>query len=108
MLKLHSWRLRLSDAIKIQRKLKKRIQLQFPSKKVGVIAGADISFKDRKTLGAVAVFSFPGSEVLETVVKALPVTFPYISRLLTFRAGPVLLDCFKVLKHEPDIIIFDG
>lgn len=108
MLKLHSWHPTPSNAIKIQRKLKKRIRLQFPSKKVGVIAGADVSFKDGKALGVVVAFSFPGLEVLETVVKTRPVTFPYISGLLAFREGPVLLDCFKALKHEPDIIIFDG
>jgi deoxyribonuclease V len=108
ILKLHSWRLTPSNAIKIQHKLKKRTRLQFPYKKISTIAGADVSFKDEKALGAVTVFSFPGLEVIETVVKTRPITYPYISGLLTFREGPVLLDCFKVLKHEPDVIIFDG
>lgn len=108
ILKLHSWHPTPSNAIKIQHKLKKRIRLQFHSKKISTIAGADASFKDGKAVGALTLFSFPGLEVLETVVKSRPITYPYISGLLTFREGPVLLDCFKALKHEPDIIIFDG
>ena len=78
------------------------------SQKITIIAGADASFKDKNALGTVCVFSFPELEVLETVVRTRPITYPYISGLLTFREGPVLLDCFKALKHEPDIIIFDG
>jgi deoxyribonuclease V len=108
ILKLHSWHPAPSDAIEIQRNLKKRIRLQFPAKKISIIAGADASFKHGKAVGAVAVLSFPELEVLEAVVKSRPLTYPYISGLLTFREGPVLLDCFKALKHEPDVIIFDG
>jgi deoxyribonuclease V len=108
ILKLHSWYPSPSNAVKIQHRLTKRIRLKFPCKKVNIIAGADASFKDGEAVGAVCVFSFPGLEVLEAAVRTRPITYPYISGLLTFREGPVLLDCFKELKHEPDIIIFDG
>ena len=36
------------------------------------------------------------------------VEFPYISGLLSFSEGPVILDALEKLATKPDLIIFDG
>jgi len=52
--------------------------------------------------------TFPELKVAEKIVKKRNLDFPYIPTLLTFREGPVLLECFRSLKNNPDLIIFDG
>ncbi|MBL7130719.1 MAG: endonuclease V [Candidatus Omnitrophica bacterium] len=105
---LHSWNISPQKAIKIQLGLKNRISLRNLSKKIRIIAGCDASFKDNKAIGVVVVMRYPELKVIETIKKESRINFPYIPGLLTFREGPVLLRCFKVLHYEPDIIIFDG
>ena len=36
------------------------------------------------------------------------VAFPYVPRLLSFRATPVLLSAFERLKIRPDLLMVDG
>ena len=72
------------------------------------MAGADASFDDDRAIGAVVIMKIPGFEVVESAAVERRLNFPYIPTLLTFREGPVLLECFRVLKSEPDLIIFDG
>jgi len=79
-------------------------------KNIRFVAGADVSVSaDRKMMkAAVSLLSYPSLEPVEqATVKGRP-TFPYVPGLLSFREGPLLLDCFKRLKQSPDVIIFDG
>ena len=73
-----------------------------------LIAGADVSFRGDKAYGVVVVLNYPSFEITEKVLKSAKISCPYIPGLLTFREGPVLERCFKVLKTEPEIILFDG
>ena len=104
----HSWNVSSQKAIEIQESLQKHIRLKKFSKKVRLIAGCDASFKNGWAFGVVVVMLYPQLDVIETIERKRKINFPYIPGLLTFREGPVLLDCFKRLKHSPDIIIFDG
>ena len=47
-------------------------------------------------------------EVLEEQYTTGSLKFPYIPGLLTFREGPLLIEAFKKIKIELDVIIFDG
>lgn len=106
--RIHSWRVSPREAILTQERLQKKLRIEQLRKIPKLIAGADVSFNRNNAIGAVVVMSFPGLEVIEEVVKTRDLEFPYIPTLLTFREGPVLCDCFRVLKNTPDIIIFDG
>jgi deoxyribonuclease V len=74
------------------------------------VAAADVAYskKSNWAYGVVAVFEFPSMELVEKKEARSRVKFPYISGLLTFREGPGVIEAFKKLKHEPDIILFDG
>lgn len=107
---LHLWDVTLQQAIEIQRKLQKRISLADSLKEIYLVAGTDAAFSREKNLvhGAVCIFSFPDMEPIEEKTSTLPLKFPYIPGLLSFREGHVLLECFKKIKNTPDVILFDG
>ncbi|KPK97404.1 MAG: hypothetical protein AMJ95_09195 [Omnitrophica WOR_2 bacterium SM23_72] len=105
---IHPWNLRPRQAIKLQQGLRKKIILKKLNSNVKLIAAADAAFKKGRAIGAVAVFSYPELEMVESVRKSAKISYPYIPGLLTFREGPVLEKCFRALKSEPEVIMFDG
>lgn len=104
----HAWKLSPGQAKKLQLKLRKKLVLRKDFGKISLIAAADASFKNGKAQSAVAVFKYPGLELVECQTATASLTFPYIPGLLTFREGPVLIKAFSKLKNDPDLIIFDG
>jgi deoxyribonuclease V len=74
------------------------------------IAGADISTEKESTqaYGGVVVMTYPGLEILEERGTVFELSFPYVPGLLAFREAPPLLKVFGEIKHEPDLILFDG
>lgn len=105
---LHPWNLSPKQAIKIQNKLREKIKLKKLLIQPRLIAGVDVAFKKGKAIGVMAVMNYPEFKVIERMRKIIPISYPYIPGLLTFREGPVLEKCFRTIKSEPDVIIFDG
>lgn len=106
----HKWLVTPQKAVAIQRLLQKRINTSSYSGRLRYIAGADVSFSRQigRAYGAVCILSFPDLEVVEQRTATLPLRFPYVPGLLTFREGPVLLKCFKRVQTVPDVVLFDG
>lgn len=107
---LHRWDITPREAVEVQIKLQRRIRTNGPSRDIHLVAGADASFSREKGLvyGAVSILSFPDLELIEKRQATLQLSFPYIPGLLTFREGPVLMECLKGIKNIPDVILFDG
>jgi deoxyribonuclease V len=107
---LHSWNVSVELAIQIQEALKDRIILKKTFSKVETIGGGDVAYsRDGNLLfGAIAVLSFPNSEILDMATADAKIPFPYIPTLLSFREGPILIKTFQRLKIKPDVMIFDG
>jgi len=105
---LHSWEVTPEEAIQLQKELQKKISLKKSLNKIKKVAGADVSYYQNKMIAGVIIFEFPNLKVIERQSFISPVNFPYIPGLLTFREGPILLEAFKRIKNEPDIILFDG
>jgi deoxyribonuclease V len=74
------------------------------------VAGGDVAFtRDGKHLIAGwVVWDIDAQAVVETAVALLPVRFPYVPGLLSFREAPALIAAARKLEIEPDAFMFDG
>ncbi len=106
----HTWNLSPKEAIALQKTLADEIiyDVSVSLDDVRSVAGVDVSVKQGISQAAIVVCTFPQLEVIEVVTAQMPTPFPYISGLLSFREGPVLVQAFEQLQHEPDVFIFDG
>ena len=108
--KLHEWCVSPSEAMRLQEKFRIHISLSSMQKTPRFVAGLDCSLdKRRGEIFAVAVvFSFPDLVVVETAAAELPLEFPYVPGLLSFRETPVCLEAAAKLKITPDLWLIDG
>jgi deoxyribonuclease V len=106
----HDWNVSAQEAVDIQKRLAGELVTDAPLDfgAVEYVAGVDVSVKDNISQAAVVVMTYPHLEPIETATAKMPTPFPYIPGLLTFREGPVLVDAFEQLQHEPDVFVFDG
>jgi len=108
----HRWDVSASEAIAIQRQLRSQVLTTNGSTltTLKTIAGVDASYQDKtgEAKAAIAVLSFPELEVIEEVVAARPISFPYVPGLLSFREAPVVLDAMSSLQARPDLLMCDG
>ncbi|APB33871.1 endonuclease V [Gloeomargarita lithophora Alchichica-D10] len=77
---------------------------------VNYVAGVDVGFVagNRVARAAIAVLSYPDLQLREQSLATLPVTFPYIPGLLSFREIPVILCALNLLQRLPDLLLCDG
>ena len=104
-----------------------RIQEEIASKAVIVdklnprlklIAGADQAFfydskaenksEEEKIISAVVVLEYPSMKLITYSHSVMPVDFPYIPGLLSFREAPAIITAFRALKIKPDLLVIDG
>ncbi len=97
-------------------------EIKISPKEIKLIAGADQAFfyesktdtedKDRqeKIISAVVVLEYPSMKFVNFSYSVMPVYFPYISGLLSFREAPAIINAFYVLesKNKPDLLVIDG
>lgn len=104
----HKWDLTPREAIEFQKKLAKEIIQNRPINNVSSIAGIDVGFTTENAIAAAIVLDFQTMERIDQAVAVLPISFPYVPGLLSFREGPVVLKAIKELKIVPDVIMMDG
>lgn len=108
---LHDWNLSPAQAIELQKQLRYEViaedKLDTPIK---TVAGIDLGYdvKNDTSRAVVVVLSFPELELLESSEARLPIQFPYVPGLLSFRETPVAIKSLEKLKLTPDIILCDG
>lgn len=100
-----------TEAIALQNELRSRISLRdnLPAI-VQYVAGVDAGFEEGGTItrAAVVVLEFPSLQLVDSVLKKRPTSFPYVPGLLSFREIPTVLDALAELKVSPDLILCDG
>ena len=107
---LHAWDLSPREAIELQRRLVERLDLRRVPRDLRLVAGADMAFDKPRGLAfaSVVLMSLPDLQIVEETGAAVPLTFPYVPGLLSFREGPGLLAAFGRLESQPDAAILDG
>jgi deoxyribonuclease V len=107
---LHSWNVSPAEAIRIQRALRRRLDVNAYPGPIETVAGVDVSYDKRSPAiyAAVVVMRLSDQEILETAAAVQGATFPYIPGLLSFREAPVVLRALKKLRRRPDCLICDG
>ena len=106
----HRWDLTPREAIAVQQQLRHEVRLRPFRRRVGTIAGADISYNKFSDViyAAVVVLSLDDLQIIDSAGVRATVKFPYIPGLLSFREAPALLEAWVGLKVKPDVLMLDG
>jgi len=104
----HPWDVMPEEAMRIQRELRDQVVKETQIDKLEHVAGIDCGFKGDQVRAAVVVLTYPQLEPVDQAVAEVPVTFPYIPGLLSFRETPGVLEALAKLQVEPDLLIVDG
>ena len=107
---LHSWDVSATEAREWQCFLSGRVIEKGEPGEIRTIAGCDLAFDNatNTAIGALVLLDFPSLKPRLGYVVRMPVPFPYVPGLLSFREGPVILELFRRLERLPDLVFFDG
>lgn len=100
----------VAQAIDLQRQLADRVSFGPLAETVRSVGAADVTFcpNGKNAIAVVVVLSFPGLEPLDRAEAIVPVEFPYVPGLLSFRELPAVLAAYRRLATEPDVLMADG
>lgn len=100
----------VTEARAQQESLRARLRLKNDFGALKVIAGVDVGYDNVRGLAraAVVTLSMADMEPIEQVCATVPVAFPYVPGLLSFREIPAILAALARLQHAPDIFMVDG
>jgi len=107
----HEWDVDTAQAVAIQKALRTHVvQKDALNAKIRFVAGVDVGFEDngRVARAAVAVLEFPELQLVTQAIARVPVRFPYIPGLLSFREIPAIVQALKQLEYLPDLLLCDG
>jgi deoxyribonuclease V len=108
---LHNWNLLPREAIELQKQLSFEVETQDRfAEPIKTVAGIDLGYdaKNDTSRAVVVVLKFPELELIETAEAKLPIQFPYVPGLLSFRETPVAIRALEKLNLTPDLILCDG
>ncbi|MFQ5593802.1 MAG: deoxyribonuclease V [Anaerolineae bacterium] len=94
--------------MEIQRRLRDQVIAETSFDNLKTVAGIDCGYKDGTARAAVVVLSYADLRPLDQAVAEVPVPFPYVPGLLSFREAPAVLEALGRLAVDPDLLILDG
>ena len=106
----HAWPSKVAEARVIQESLRHRVITEGGPPSLRRIAGVDIHVAPATglTWAAIAVLEWPGLELCQSVLAAVPTGFPYVPGYLSFREIPAALAALALLDPAPDLLMVDG
>lgn len=72
------------------------------------VAGVDVAYTKKFSVGAVTVHKFTSLSLVESHTAFCETRFPYIPTLLSFRELPPAVMAIKKLQTQPDIFLVDA
>src|SRR5262249_21216655 len=107
---LHPWHVSVTEAQRIQQRLRHAIQIGTYAQDIRYIAGADIALVPTTTTvyAGVVVLDYTTLAVVERRGIRTTTDFPYIPGLFSFREPPALLRFFPHLEITQEAVVFDG
>jgi deoxyribonuclease V len=107
---IHPWHVSVTEAQRIQQRLRRHIQVGTYVRDIRYIAGADIAIAPATSTiyAGVVVLDYATLAVVERKSLVSSTDFPYIPGLLSFREAPALLQVFADIETIPDVVVFDG
>ena len=105
----HPWDVSPQEARQLQDGLREQVLVQ-PLAEQGIttIAGVDASFGREIIHAAAVLLAYPSQEPIEQTTVQLPLSFPYVPGLLSFREAPAILAALEQLGMRPDVLLVDG
>lgn len=108
--KLHDFSLEPSAARRLQDELAPRLVVAPPLDldRIRYVAGADVSTEGDMAYATVVVLSFPDLSLVEVQGFEVPLAFPYVPGLLSFREIPSVAGALEKVEAPVDVVIFDA
>ncbi len=99
-----------AQARKLQKQLAERVMVADAHGMIQRVAGIDVGYDRASGLcrAAIVVLELPELTMVDSAIAQVPVTFPYLSGLLSFREIPAIMAAFDRLQSPPDAILCDG
>jgi deoxyribonuclease V len=105
----HPWEVSPQEAREIQEALRAQIRVQpMAEGQITRVGGMDASFGPESICAAAVVLDYATQELIEQATAQLPLSFPYIPGLLSFREAPAVLEALGKLSALPEVLIVDG
>jgi len=123
----HPWNVSTTEARYIQEELRALWEGKDRLGKIRIVAGLDAAFvltgsqaltkqpsrwerlrEANRAIGCAVAYRFPEMVEIEKQCVIVPLEFPYVPGLLSFREIPVLLAALEKLKTKPDLFFCDG
>ena len=103
----HRWRLAPKKAVAVQRRLAQSVRLE-PLGQPRMALGLDCAFEADRVLAVGVVWDVVVRRVVETRGARVPLVFPYVPGLLSFRELPALLQVMRQVSMPVDVVLCDG
>ena len=102
------WDVSVSEAKRVQDELVTKVSESPLAGPVQLIAGVDVSIKNRHGRAAIVVLEMFDWSVKCAAVAEQAITWPYVPGYLAFREVPIVLQAWRKLAVAPDVIMVDG
>jgi deoxyribonuclease V len=76
--------------------------------RINYVAGVDVAYTGRFSIGAVAVLDYQSLSLIESKTAQVTTEFPYVPTLLSFRETPPSIAAIEKLRSQPDVFLVDG
>jgi len=91
--------------ISLSKKVIRKDQITVPIK---YVAGVDVAYTNKHSIGVVAVLDYNSMKPVEIKTAITETRFPYIPTFLSFREIPPVVSAIRKLMIKPDVFLIDG